>query len=72
MMMVKATSTGSRGESEIFDLARSLVDAAQKLFPHVDHEELKRTCEAAIDVAIDESRKEYPLNRRPLVPSNAP
>ena len=57
-MMAKATSTGSRGESEIFDLARSLVDAAQKLFPNVDREELKRTCEAAIEVAIDESQKE--------------
>lgn len=44
MMMAKATQNGSRGESEIFDLARSLVEAAHKLFPDVDRDELKRTC----------------------------
>ena len=56
-MMAKATDSGSRGESEMFDLARSLVEAAQKLFPNVDHDELKRTCETALDVAIKENHK---------------
>ena len=67
-MMVKATDKiirdkiirdkKSRGESEVFDKARLLVDAALKLFPHADPEDLKRTCEAALDIAIEESRKE--------------
>jgi len=58
MMMAKATQQGSRGKSEIFDLAWSLVEAADKLFPNVDHDELKRMCEAALDVAIEEHRKQ--------------
>ncbi|MEL0107011.1 MAG: hypothetical protein VW802_08710 [Rhodospirillaceae bacterium] len=57
MMMARAANKGSRGESEMFDIARSLVEVAQKLFPDVDDEELKRTCEAALDVAIDESKR---------------
>jgi len=61
-MMASATDkkTGdrnSRGESEVFDKACLLVDAALQLFPHADPEDLKRTCEAAIEVAIDEIHK---------------
>ncbi len=51
MMMAEKTTNG---ESEIFDLARSLVKAAEEMFPKADKAELKRTCDAALDVAIRE------------------
>ncbi len=47
------------GESEIFDAARSLVKIAETMFPKADKEELKRTCNAALNVAIHEA----PLKR---------
>ena len=53
--MVKNSSGNLfRGESEVFDKARDLVEAAQKLFPSADTDELKRTCEAALSVVIEE------------------
>jgi hypothetical protein len=43
-----------RGESEVFDIARTLIQTTKKLLPNADKGELKRTIEAAVNEMIDE------------------
>ncbi len=52
MMMAAKTC---RGESEVFDIARSLIQATRKILPNADKDELKRTIEAAINEMMDEN-----------------
>ncbi len=58
MMMMSASSGGGpRGESEIFNIVRRLIEETRATFPNADKQELMRTIDA-VKTVIDEKETE--------------
>lgn len=46
--MMMASENVPRGESEVFNIVRSLIEETKTIFPNADDDELKRIISAAV------------------------